>query len=51
MCWDNFNITCKECGKEATIEVLDVFDGDASIQIKCEDCQIVESKQLEIKLK
>lgn len=51
MSWDNFDITCKECGKEATLEILDIFDGDALVAIKCEDCKIVESKQFDIKLK
>lgn len=49
--FDNFNLTCKKCGKEATLEVLDIFDGDALVAIKCEDCEIVESRQFEIKLK
>lgn len=47
--FQDFTVTCNECGSKASIEVLKAeHDGDAVVIATCEKCQYIEGIQTEM---
>lgn len=46
--FDNFTVTCDECGEICSVGVVDIFDGDAVIVAQCDNCNNIERIQTEI---